>query len=364
MVIRVKTPSPLAMIGDRHFSAVHGMRLMCALAIMANHWSSHYYARFMSQGQIPVDFFFGMEGLLAAAGLSECRTSPIDYLRSKTTQILPLLFVGLLLGMIAASLSRFAGIEHWTFVQLSDVALHNLLLQPSFTGLAEGAVFPINPPSWAIVLELLALSALCLSWRRLSPGHLGKVIIVGAVGIIVPAILWQDMNVGWRTEHFIFGYARVAFDFSVGIAIALTLRGTLRRDYRVSAALPLVIFCILLVARVRFVGIPIIFFGLPFTIVLAFVAYDGGLCSYVGEFGRKYALGVYLVHFPVISVLNSCSRIYEVPIGFRKSYICLFICATFVLLLSVAVVRTVDLVRDTASRSAKLDDGYSRHVLM
>ena len=50
-------------------TAVQGIRILAALAIMSNHWTDYHAVGVIPQQQIAVDFFFADEGLLAGRAL-------------------------------------------------------------------------------------------------------------------------------------------------------------------------------------------------------------------------------------------------------------------------------------------------------
>ena len=47
-------------------TALQGLRLLCALTVMTNHWADESFDRLVPQAQLAVDMLFGVEGWLAA----------------------------------------------------------------------------------------------------------------------------------------------------------------------------------------------------------------------------------------------------------------------------------------------------------
>lgn len=302
--------------------ALQGVRLLCALAVMTNHWGDASYDRLLPQAQVAIDFLFAAEGWLAADLLSrrpdDARVRPVLV---RLGEIYPLYAAGLLLGLVACLAQMRQGLLAVPPSLPWHAFLSGLVFQPVRVGWpTPNALFPLNWPSWAIVFEMWAYVLLCLCRRHATARLLSGIAAVGAVGVIVAAIRYQDINVGWRVEHAGFGVFRVLFAFFSGAA--LYRLGPLGRRW-LPALHPVMVWlaiAVILMMRMRHVALPFLLLLVPSITLLAGLARKPRWLNGAGCYAQRYALGIYLLHFPVLVLLRVAAAALSLPSEWVASF--------------------------------------------
>lgn len=289
-----------------HFPALQGLRVLIALTIMANHWSDHAYENLIPQQQITIDIFFMIEGFLAAHLLGQSRATKMSLIGHRLLEIYPLYILGLLAG-VAAVLAWPELRVGWSDASMVPSALVGVIGLPVFSVGAEGAVYPFNWPSWALLLEFCVFALLCLAWPRLSVK--GLALAVGGVAIIhVGAYLvFRDLNMGWRTTYYAGGFARVCFGFGLGALLYLGSRGWAWRIPRLHPLALYAAYLAILFIRVRFVGLPLLLVAAPALVLLASVSRASGRLDAVCVACSHYVYGIYFLHFPVLVAFKAAA---------------------------------------------------------
>ena len=287
-------------------AALQGLRALVALAIMSNHWTDHRYDGLIPQQQIAVDFFFAIEGFLAASTLGQFGSSPWTQhpVSQRLFRVYPLYFLGLLAGAVTVSPLVWSSTAGWTVNRVWQAVLAGVVGVPSFTPAATGAVFPCNPPSWAIVLEVWVFAALWWLRARLSLRALFALCATAAVVLAAFAVMRRDVNPGWEGHDYLGGVPRVAFGFFVGVLLSRMTETYGARLPRLNPILIWIAFVAVLFVKVRFAGLPLLFIAMPVIVWLGSVAvcpaWLRGFCRQAG----RHAYALYLLHFPVLAALN------------------------------------------------------------
>ncbi|GGH21613.1 hypothetical protein GCM10007036_26010 [Alsobacter metallidurans] len=279
---------------------------MIALTIMANHWADHSYENLIPQQQITIDIFFMIEGFLAAHLLGQSRATKASVIGHRLLEIYPLYFLGLLAG-VAAVLAWPELREGWSNAGMVQSALIGVAGLPIFSVRAEGAVYPFNWPSWALLLEFCIFAVLCLAWPRLNVKRLAIAVGTAAVIHVGAYLVFRDLNMGWRTMNYAGGFARVCFGFGLGALLYLASRGWAARLPRLHPLALFAAYIAILFVRVRFVGLPLVLVAAPALVILASVSRPSGWFDAFCARCSPYAYSIYFMHFPVLVAFKTAA---------------------------------------------------------
>ena len=289
--------------GER-YPTLHLLRLLAAISIFTGHWSEPYVAQLWPQGQIAIDVFFMIEGFLSMRLLAEApgRMAFGRLVLDRLVQVYPTYVIGLVVGFCAFAPLAFGEEQGWTIASWLAAFFSGLLLMPTFSPLVHGSVFPLNPPTWAIVLELIGFVLFAATQRRHSSTALLSVWAGAVVMFAVLAVVWHDPNAGWSTTHYWGGLPRMIFSFFGG-AILFPLHA------RADAVLPKLspvwmcaAFFAMHLPTLHYVGWPLLGIGVPLLISFAASSRRPGWSLSAGAWAARNALIVYVLGYPVMMI--------------------------------------------------------------
>lgn len=323
--------------------ALHVLRVLVGLAIFANHWSENRYDRLIPQTQLAIDFIFFIEGLLAAhmltgkPGLSAGRA-----ILDRFVKIYPIWVLALMIGFAGFVPTALAGENGWSVELLFGTTGLSLLFLPTFTAAAAGAVYPLNSPAWAIVVELVGFAALCLIWTRLTFWRLAAITTIACAMMLAMALAWYDTNMGWRDYAYVGGFPRMAFGFFGGVLIYEILRRWGRFVPRLSVLIAIAGFVAVQMLRIRLVGLPLLVTAVPLIVLLAAVATEPEWLKAVGRWSARYAMGIYLLGSPVLHLTRHAEHSLHIPETLASGILGFAISTLVLVAASVVIVRGLD----------------------
>jgi peptidoglycan/LPS O-acetylase OafA/YrhL len=286
------------------FPVLHILRALAAICIFAGHWTEPFVTDAFPQGQLAIDMFFMIEGFLAAQLLSfEWNgNGPGALALARLRHVYPIYLASLLAGFAAVGGYVLAGANGWTPALWTRALVAGVALLPIQTTIVHGSVYPLNPPSWAIVLELIGFGALLLACRR-SP-RLGAFFLwgIGAVVLLGFVVLWHDPNMGWRSERYWGGWPRMAFGFFGG-ALLFALHSRWRDAPRLSWLIaPLICagFVAMQFLRIRFIAWPLVGIVTPLLVLMAARIVPPAWLEHLGTWTGRRALAIYLFGYPIM----------------------------------------------------------------
>lgn len=218
----------MAVAGDgekRVFHGLDGLRGVAALFVAMRH-TSFFHGLGVHDGFLAVDLFFVLSGFVIAhayerrleQGLSVARFMALRYLR-----LWPVYVLGAALGLIAAFAQALPGRDNMTTLQVIHAAPFALLMLPGPH--IKEMLYPVNSVAWSLGLELLVNLAYAFVWRPLrDPRVLAVVLAASAAGLVVAAVRFHKLDVGFTWTNAWGGLPRVAFSFTAGLAIYRTFR--------------------------------------------------------------------------------------------------------------------------------------------
>ena len=203
---------------DASTATLHVMQAIMAVAVLTSHWEYPYDLQYVAQFKVPVDYFFFIEGFLTMQGLFRAAPAPPTWrvIVRRIWRIYPLHVIGLIAGAATFFAAARAQENGWSIDFLEKSLGLGLLLQPIFSAVNEGAVFPLNSPSWAFVVEIWAFAVLFLSRRHLTMRVTGLIFLSAAIVLLAWILLTHDSNLGWRTPNYWGGFPRAICGFFGG----------------------------------------------------------------------------------------------------------------------------------------------------
>jgi hypothetical protein len=290
------------------YPTLQGARFLVAIGILSGHLL-HGYGLDYNPNQLTVDLFFFLEGFFA----TQIRTQDKSAWRSIVARFLrlyPLYMIGLLLGLVSVLPLVLRGQEGWTLAILPEAVLRGIFFIPSFLHVAFDTIFPLNPPSWAIIVEAFVFAGFCLLQGR--SGIRGFFCISVTAGLIMLALIFvnHDKNMGWQIHLFWGGYPRAIFGFFGGVVLYRLTQGNYLKLPRLH---PLVIWgaiiiCIMVQILEFYFWLPALTVGLPLIILLGARSTEPRWWSIVGNASGRHAHALYLLSFPLQLILREVTR--------------------------------------------------------
>ncbi|NTZ42344.1 acyltransferase [Altererythrobacter sp. SALINAS58] len=191
-----------------------GLRGVAAIAVAVGHLNNVLGVdRHLTNSALAVDFFFMLSGFVLAHAyggkLARGRWF-IPFLIARVIRLYPLILVGALVGA-SAYLMRGTDAGY-----LGRLLFQSILLVPEIKySNIDPSVFPINPPAWSLLFEVIASILFGLGvWRV----HLlGPLLLFSAAALFSTVISYQTFDVGWSPDLLWSGLIRVMFGMGAGI---------------------------------------------------------------------------------------------------------------------------------------------------
>lgn len=284
------------------YPTLHVIRALMAVAVFASHWSVPRHAMLIPQIQLPVDVFFSVEGFLAGS-VAFSRDNAFGSWTTvihRFTAIYPLYLMGLIVGLLAMYPLALLLQEGWSIHVLEAAAARGLLMLPTFSQVTARAVYPLNSPSWAIVLEIAVFAVFWPLRARLNIGVLALTTFVAVALMLGFAIHWHDVNLGWQARGYWGGFPRVVFGFLSGALLFKIMQSTGPVLPRLN---PLAIFLAvggILFLKVHLIGLPLLLFVVPLLTWTAAISAEPEWLPGLGRQAGRHAYAIYLLAFPTV----------------------------------------------------------------
>ena len=238
--------------------ALDGLRGLAALCVVAYHLRAPLGGAIAPGGDLAVDLFFLLSGLVLARSYDArfaAGLKPLSFLRARLLRLYPLYGLGLAISFLFVATNVYRpGVLGEILVSFATGAL--FLPTPMPLSYDPRYMFPANIPAWSLFFELLvnlafAATALLLTRRRL-------LMLIGAAagGLAVCALVYGTLEGGaaWAGIHV--GALRVIFSFFLGVYIARFRMGARRHGaWRATAGAALLLFPLLLPAPTAWRGL-------------------------------------------------------------------------------------------------------------
>jgi peptidoglycan/LPS O-acetylase OafA/YrhL len=301
----------------RIFHTLDALRGIAALSVVIYHLQGLFAPIATPGGYLAVDLFFMMSGVVlshAYEGRFRAGMRTLDFMRARLIRLYPLYLLGALLG-IAVTLASLAGrnINGWDLRDLMSASVLALLLIPDFSSPPTDPLFPLNIPSWSLLLEILINVLFVVAWPLLTSRRLLVVALSAGAAVCIACLQQGSLDQGAIAATFPGGCLRTVFGFSVGVLIARHAGGLQRRE---SNTLVLATMAAVLIAIAGWPtgGSRVIWDALCVVLVFPLAVYAGTAFDpgpqlrKIGTFLGVTSYAVYVLHSPLASVLGSARR--------------------------------------------------------
>lgn len=231
MYSKVIKASPLA--GNDVLLTLDGYRGIAALAVALRHasdlWPGGTPRGLLFESYLAVDLFFILSGFVLAHAYADAlrhRMTAGRFALLRLIRIYPLYLLSIAIS-VAFDVSQRA--YHGETSLVTWDLLRALLMVPNTT-VPNGYVFPLNPPAWTLLLEVVV--SLCFGASRIlrTPATLLPGVLVAAAGLAAIAVAHPgaagdgalDAGFVWGTADV--GALRVAYGFFAGVLLRLVWR--------------------------------------------------------------------------------------------------------------------------------------------
>ena len=195
------------------FATIDALRGVAAIAVMLFHADGDTPLE-MPGGYLAVDLFFALSGFVIAhsyAARMDAGMAFGTFMRLRMARLWPMLALGAVLGIVLHG---------------GHAGMLFLLPNPH----SPDMLYPANPPFWSLLLEMIGYAGFALLWWRIGARGLGMIIAVAAATLaIASAGDAKLLGFGAQWQGMLPGLARLAFAFSIGIAIWHFRKGAAQR---------------------------------------------------------------------------------------------------------------------------------------
>lgn len=210
------------MDGRQHrFITLDAMRGVAALVVLAWHVGGPP-AHVLCGSYLAVDFFFCLSGFVLAHAYLEAPLATVRFMQLRAIRLYPLYLAGLVLGAIT-----IATVSTPARIGASSLGLV-FLPSPFRVNTDQISLYPLDPPAWSLLFEVLA-NAIWFPFRRQLtgiPGYITLSAIGASLAITVGTV--GSLAGGIQFANFAAGLPRVAYPFLAGVLMYRIWRASSR----------------------------------------------------------------------------------------------------------------------------------------
>jgi peptidoglycan/LPS O-acetylase OafA/YrhL len=292
-------------VGSRLYG-LDAMRGIAAIIVVLYHAGYKIGPQHIGRGYLAVDFFIALSGLVLARAYTEDLRHGLGlrkFLWMRILRLYPIFFFGWLLGTVKGAahlmVGKNAGISVAQF--FASMPFNAVMLPTPFSQ----ELFPLNPPSWSLFLELVVNLVFGSILYRLSTRSLFMTCL--AIVPVVVALIFVNGDAAKGSEWTGMGIAsaRVLYAFAIGMVVGrVTVRAARPQSWL--ALVPCFALALILFPAIPAWASPIydsvmVIAVLP---VVLFAACQYELPSKLwqpAEYLGLYSYPLYIVHFPIIA---------------------------------------------------------------
>jgi peptidoglycan/LPS O-acetylase OafA/YrhL len=204
----------------KFFPLLDGIRGVASLLVVMRHTAVFFQPFSFQESYLAVDVFFLLSGVVLCNAYEERLRNGMkgrQFCRLRVLRIYPLYLLGLLGGTLATLWWPHGGRLEVPHLWLAVAFALFLLPYP----LTPSWIFPLNGPSWSLLVELVGNAVYGLTASRLRIRLLVSIVAAGAVGLVVVLLSHggHDLNAGYTLKGLFAGFVRYAYSYFAGVAI-------------------------------------------------------------------------------------------------------------------------------------------------
>jgi peptidoglycan/LPS O-acetylase OafA/YrhL len=303
---------------SRVFHTLDALRGIAAIGVVVFHMGNLFAPLATPGGYLAVDLFFMMSGVVLSHAYEarfQAGMGTLEFMRVRLIRLYPLYLLGLLFG-IAVTVASMLGRNsvHWDASSLSVAMLLAVLFLPNFSSRPVDSLFPLNIPCWSLFLELVVNLLFVVCWPLLTARRLVATALLTGLAAGAATLYTGHADQGSNTATLAVGLARTIFGFTVGVLIARHVRQAPRAESNWSVLAIMVVVVVAIAAWPAGGMARAVWDASCMLVVFPLVVYWGtrvdpgaqlrGIATFLG----LTSYGVYVVHSPLSSVLNSVTR--------------------------------------------------------
>jgi len=303
-----------------HLETLDGLRGTAALSVLLFHiteiTSVDVAHNPLRHAHLAVDFFFALSGFvlghaydarISGSAAPASRLTLKAFFLRRLIRLHPMVVLAMVIGLLGYLLDPYVSPGNQPSAGLLSLvfALNLLLLPAPALPNRFGETHCIDSPAWTLFQEYLANVGYGLFGARLSNRMLGVLCAVSGLALLLTALHFGNLSVGWAWANFWAAFVRLTYPFLTGLLLyRLNLRIRLPHPYLWLSLLLVAIFTA--PALGRFDGLfealcVIVVF--PLTICCgAGVSGLDGLSGRLSRFTGRLSYPLYLIHYPAIYV--------------------------------------------------------------
>lgn len=209
----------------------------------------------LSKSYLAVDLFFIMSGLVITKAYYPKMKSKImtfnHFLIKRLFRLYPLYISGLLIGFGHELSKRIWHIEpeYYTFNVFKALIINGLFLPDYYN---DAHIFALDPAAWSLSLEWI----FNLIFAGLIYTYTGKplltIIAFFATALLFFSLSHSTLDLGWGTQNYLGGFARIAFSFTLGAYIYHFLQNKTFKTSTLTAYLMLIMVSLVMINPLGF----------------------------------------------------------------------------------------------------------------
>ncbi|MDP1664539.1 MAG: acyltransferase [Methylobacter sp.] len=300
-----------------HYASLDLLRGVAAICVLLYHTDFLFDARgvILPKAYLCVDFFFALSGFVIAANYSlEARPKILfrQFLIARLARLWPLLAASVSIGFFVMGAKLYQDFHYLdTLPLIGSVAFNALMLPSFFQPYSIDRLYIFNGAAWSIFFELMINIVYFVFFRRLLNKYLLIVLLVSWCALFWSAFSNHGLDVGWSSQNFIYGFARVFYSFILGLVI---FSGRVFERFRVSAFW-LVSMAILFVFTLQFdlgwiYDLVIITLVFPVILIVSVNSNVVGKTKAIAQFIGDISYSVYLLQTPSIVLFSGLSVVF------------------------------------------------------
>ncbi|UAK26067.1 acyltransferase family protein [Sphingomonas nostoxanthinifaciens] len=296
-------------IAARHLVGLDGLRGLAAFVVVVHHVGTTIGVDIAPSAIYAVDFFFLLSGFVVARAyedkIADGRMSAGTFALVRAVRLYPAVLLSL---VISAAFHLTGGVAD---ADATGTAYLALFLIPC---LSTNMLFPLNPPLWSLLLELIAnaghVAMLTGPDRRRTVAHAAMAAMVGLGALLFAILAYRSIAIGPKPETALGGVARIAFSYGLGVLLYRMRRDGLLRaiDGKVPFLLGVAILTGLLLPQLPHETLLCVIFVLllsPITLVAGFATPGSAMIDRCCTILGKLSYPLYALHMPILATIGA-----------------------------------------------------------
>ncbi len=298
---------------SRRYYALDGIRGIAAVLVAAFHFGL-VTDQLVPHGYLAVDLFFVLSGFVIALNYTARLAggwSKWELIRRRIIRLYPLYLIGLALGISGKIADYLIGELHgMNPAEVLFSSVFGLFMLP--TPILKPGLFPLNPPAWSLMFEMLVNILFACLLFQIRIRYLVIISTLSAIYLVWSTDASEGLIWGWTWTTFDVGVARTMLSFPIGVIIWRLLGRSARRYSWWSIVFMLAAVCLMLVDQdllrpdvFDLIAVTLVF---PALIALSVLIDVPGvlvrLCDHLG----KISYAIYAIHYPLIAIFSPIYR--------------------------------------------------------